>query len=121
MFQMKPIRERDRHTQEVQRHLRQNQTNPHFHNIPRMPTSELYGPAALFHNQWMKNIVFERANGNFVTCQGIQSKKCWTYIMFTDPDLNHTQTKDIKLSKCHLPNMLMLSAPVLVLLPAVWS
>lgn len=32
----------------------------------------------------------------------------------------HTQ-KDIKLSKCHLPNMLMLSAPVLVLLPAVKS
>lgn len=35
----------------VQHHLRQNQPNPHFRNIPRMPTSELNGLAALFYNQ----------------------------------------------------------------------
>ncbi len=32
-------------------HQRQNQTNSHCHNIPRMPCEEHYGPAALFNTQ----------------------------------------------------------------------
>lgn len=64
-----------RESLELRCHLGQNQTSPHVHNIPRMPVTGHHGPAALFNNYWMKNIVFEGVDGSFVTRQGVLEKE----------------------------------------------